>query len=72
MSETGEGKAKRDVVASGAKPRLEVRVRERRQRPTRTDGGLAALCKEVARRRAIAAADTAMHRRRDGSREAAK
>ncbi len=34
MSERGEAKAKKDTLASGAKPRLEERVREQGWRPT--------------------------------------
>jgi hypothetical protein len=60
MSEAGErqrAKAKEDTFASGAKPRLEERVRERRWRPTNEDLGFVENCLPAARRRAIEAAD---------------
>jgi hypothetical protein len=54
MSEMGEAKAKEDVLVSGAKPRLEERVRERGWRPTGERHGLAPSHTEAARRLAIA------------------
>ena len=57
MSETGEAKAKKDALASGAKPRPEGRGRERGWRPSCEGCGIAARRGEAARRRAIAAAD---------------
>ena len=56
MSETGEAKAKEDTLTSGAKPRLEERVRERGWRPTREGYGFAEPRTEAARRLAIARA----------------
>ena len=57
MSETGKAKAKEHALASGAKPRLEERVRERGWRPTGECSGNAEPHTEAARRRAIAATD---------------
>ena len=54
MSETGEAKAKEHALASGAKPRLEERVREQGWRPTCEGCGIAGPRAEAARRRAIA------------------
>jgi hypothetical protein len=53
MSATGEAKAKKDALASGAKPRPEGRVRERGWRPT-LELAHAEWVAEAARRRAIA------------------
>jgi hypothetical protein len=59
MSETGEAKAKKDALASGAKPSPEGRVRERGWRPTRQGRGIPLAPAKAARRLAIAhAADT--------------
>jgi hypothetical protein len=70
MSAAGEAKDKEDVLASGAKPRLEERVRERGWQPS-------SLCREfvmrdatAARRRAIARGRHAAHRKAIGSKEA--
>jgi hypothetical protein len=57
MSETGKAKAKEHALASGAKPRLEERVREQGWRPTGECSGNAEPHAEAARRRAIAATD---------------
>jgi hypothetical protein len=56
MSATGEAKAKEDTRASGAKPRLEERVREREWRPTIERSENAKMRAEAACRRAIACA----------------
>jgi hypothetical protein len=56
MNAAGEAKAKEHTLASGAKPRLEERVRERGWRPTRERYGFAESHAEAARRRAIARA----------------
>jgi hypothetical protein len=53
MSEAGEAKAEEDTFASGAKPRLEERVRERRWRPTNECVGFVENGMAAARRRAI-------------------
>ena len=53
MSETGEAKAKKDALASGAKPRPEGRDRERGWRPTCEGRGYSGELTEAARRRAI-------------------
>jgi hypothetical protein len=53
MSAAGKAKAKEDAIASGAKPGLEERVRERRWRPTIASLGNAEARAEAARRRAI-------------------
>jgi len=53
MSERGEAQAKEDILASGAKPRLEERVRERGWRPTDHRYGMSVLAAEAARPRAI-------------------
>jgi len=56
MSEAGErqrAKAEEDTFASGAKPRLEERVRERGWRPTGNGRGVGTHAVEAARRRAI-------------------
>jgi hypothetical protein len=58
VSAAGGAKVKEDALASGAKPRLEERVRERGRRPTGEEQGIVARRAEAARRRAIAAADT--------------
>jgi hypothetical protein len=71
MSETGEAKAKEHALASGAKPRLEERVRERGWRPTRECSGNAESHIEAARRRAIAAADALPWHRHRNSKEVA-
>ena len=71
MSETGEAKAKEHALASGAKPRLEERVRERGWRPTRACPGSAEPYIEAARRRAIAAADALPWHRHRNSKEVA-
>jgi len=60
MSEGGEAKAKKDVLASGAKPRPEGRVRERGWRPTRQCFGVPESRAEAVRPRAIEAADSSM------------
>jgi hypothetical protein len=56
MSTAGEAKAKEHALVSGAKPRLEERVRERGWRPTRECYAFAQSRTEAARRRAIARA----------------
>jgi hypothetical protein len=71
MSETGEAKAKEDIVASGAKPRLEERVREQGWRPTNEAVGVAEGGMSAARRRALAAADTPLQPWRVWYKEAA-
>ena len=57
VSMAGEAKAKEDALVSGAKPRLEERVRERGRRLTGRCNGFAVRRTEAARRHAIAAAD---------------
>jgi hypothetical protein len=57
MSATWMAKAREHALASGAKPRLEERVRERGWRPTCDAHVLAELCTEAVRRCAIAVAD---------------
>ena len=62
MREAGErerAKVKEYALASGAKPRLEERVRERGRQPTDACLGDVAERPEAARRRAIEAADNA-------------
>jgi hypothetical protein len=72
MSETGKAKAKKDVLASGAKPKPEGRVRERGRRPTLECFGVPESRVEAARRLAIAhAADTPIDRVGVSSTEAA-
>jgi hypothetical protein len=71
MSTPGEAKAKEDVLASGAKPRPEGRVRDRGRRPTRGRCGFGEPHTEAARRRAIPAADTQTQHTRHGYKEAA-
>ena len=56
MSAAGMAKAKEHAFASGAKPRLEERVRERGRRPIRERRGIAEPRTEAGRRRAIARA----------------
>jgi hypothetical protein len=61
VREAGErqrAKAKEDAFASGAKPRLEERVREQRRRPTSNTIGDVGDRTEAARRRTSDAADT--------------
>jgi hypothetical protein len=58
MSAAREAKAKENAFASGAKPRLEERVREQRRRRTSTAIGFAKMDTEAARRRAIEQAPT--------------
>jgi hypothetical protein len=56
VSEAGErkrAKVEEDTFASGAKPRLEERVREQRWRPTNEAVGIGQNCMAAARRRAI-------------------
>ena len=62
MNEWGEAKAKKDVLASGAKPKPEGRVRERGRRPTRGGGGIRRPRAEAARRRVITQAADASPR----------
>ena len=71
MSETGEAKAKEHALASGAKPRLEERVRERGWRPTGECSGNAGPLTEAARRRAIAATDKLPRHRHQKHKEVA-
>ena len=54
MSAAGEAKAKEDAFVSGAKPRLEERVRERGWRPRNECLEIVANRTKAARRRAIA------------------
>ena len=56
MRAAGAARVKEDTLASGAKPRLEERVRERGWRPTRECYAFAQSRTEAARRRAIARA----------------
>ena len=56
MSAAGEAKGKEAVLASGAKPRLEERVRERGWQPSRLCREFAMPHATAARRRAIACA----------------
>jgi len=53
MRAAGEAQVKEDTLASGAKPRLEERVRERGWRPTRENRGMFEKHAEAARRRPI-------------------
>ena len=53
MRAAGAAKAKEDTLASGAKPRLEERVRELGWRPTRENRGMFQKHAEAARRRPI-------------------
>ena len=62
MRAAGAAKAKEDTLASGAKPRLEERVRELGWRTTRENRGMFQKHAEAARRRPIERA-----RRADGS-----
>ena len=62
MRAAGAAKVKEDTLASGAKPRLEERVRERGWRPTRENRGMFEKHAEAVRRRPIERA-----RRADGS-----
>jgi len=53
MSERREAQAKEDAFASGAKPRLEERIREQGWRPTRGAAGFFEDSMSAARPRAI-------------------
>ena len=53
MSAAGEAKAKEDALASGAKPRLEERVRKQGRRPPSELVGIVEAGMVAARRRAI-------------------
>ena len=71
MSAAGEAKDKEDVLASGAKPRLEERVRERGWQPSSLCREFAMLDATAARRRAIGRSRHATHHKPNWSREAA-
>jgi hypothetical protein len=71
MRAAGEAQAKKDALASGAKPRPEGRVREQGWRPTNECSENVEYRTEAARRRAIARARRASVRSWDPCKEGA-